>query len=371
MVMSGADVDALDLVGVKLEGASDALRRKADRLSADLHAAPWSGINAEMFRQRFDSEHYRAIYQAAKFLDDAYETMRRNADEQRVASGLGPASIGHELQVAVGRLPHEIHDAIDAVWRWLFPPNYLRPHEHQIPRWIPDWPLRPRWPHSWKRPCIPSPVQPWFIGMAVGGGIAGLLPTLIPGARTPQLQGPRTLPQPIAPNQPAPPAERMPQPIAPNQPVPRAERMPEPIPAPAQHEAGPANPPAAGQPPAGARSYSFNPFAKNFSDQCTYYAEERMHSQTGRFMQVTGNAYQWADQARGAGWTVGSAARVNSVVVFPKGAFGSSVGHVGWVAAVAGNRVRIQDYNWNWSGAHVSDHWVTIPSGTQFIYSDR
>ena len=71
------------------------------------------------------------------------------------------------------------------------------------------------------------------------------------------------------------------------------------------------------------------------------------------------------------GWTVGTAAAVNAVAVFPAGAFGSSVGHVAWVIGLGTGTLYIQDYNWNWVGAHVTTHWVSIPSGTQFIYSDR
>lgn len=126
-----------------------------------------------------------------------------------------------------------------------------------------------------------------------------------------------------------------------------------------------------GYPPASARDIGYNPFAANYSNQCTYYAEERMHQATGKYMPVYGNAYQWATQAAAGGWTVGTAAAVNSVVVFPAGSFSSSVGHVAWVVAISGNQLRIQDYNWNWVGAHVTDHWVTIPAGTHYIYSDR
>lgn len=123
--------------------------------------------------------------------------------------------------------------------------------------------------------------------------------------------------------------------------------------------------------PASARNIGYNPFAASFSNQCTYYAEQRMANHTGRYMPVYGHAYQWAAQARSGGWTVGSAPAVNSVVVFPAGSFGSSNGHVAWVVAVSGNSLRIQDYNWNWVGARVTDHWVTAPGGTQYIYSDR
>jgi surface antigen len=123
--------------------------------------------------------------------------------------------------------------------------------------------------------------------------------------------------------------------------------------------------------PAGARNIGYNPFAAHYSNQCTYYAEERMHSQTARYMPVYGNAYQWAGQARTGGWTVGTTAAVNAVAVFPAGAFGSSVGHVAWVIGLGTGTLYIQDYNWNWVGAHVTTHWVSIPAGTQYIYSNR
>lgn len=118
-------------------------------------------------------------------------------------------------------------------------------------------------------------------------------------------------------------------------------------------------------------SVGSNPYAAYSSDQCTYYAEEKMHEETGLWMPLFGDAWRWADGARRAGWTVTSTPVVRSVAVFPKGAFGSSVGHVAWVEAVSGGRVRITDFNWNGQGAQVTDHWVNIPDGSSFIRSDR
>lgn len=126
-----------------------------------------------------------------------------------------------------------------------------------------------------------------------------------------------------------------------------------------------------GRPPASARNIGYNPFAAHYSNQCTYYAEQRMAQQTGMYMPVTGNAYQWADQARAGGWTVGSSPAVNSVVVLPRGSFGSQYGHVAWVINISGGQLQVQDYNWNWVGAIVTTHWLTPPSGTSYIYSDR
>jgi surface antigen len=123
--------------------------------------------------------------------------------------------------------------------------------------------------------------------------------------------------------------------------------------------------------PSSAQSISYNPFAASYSDQCTYYAEQRMKGFTGLYMPVYGNAYQWAAQAKAAGWHVSTAPALNSVAVFPAGAFGSSVGHVGWVVDYTATTLRIQDYNWNFKGAVVTDHWVSIPVGTQYVYGDR
>jgi len=123
--------------------------------------------------------------------------------------------------------------------------------------------------------------------------------------------------------------------------------------------------------PASATSISYNPFAQQYWDQCTYYAELKMHDYTGLYMPVYGNAYQWASQAANAGWHVSAAPALNSVVVFPAGAFGSSVGHVAWVIDYTATSLRILDYNWNYKGATITDHWVSIPAGTQYIYGDR
>lgn len=133
----------------------------------------------------------------------------------------------------------------------------------------------------------------------------------------------------------------------------------------------PPPPPPPGRPPASAQNIGYNPYAANYSNQCTYYAEQRMANQTGMYMPVYGHAYQFASQASAGGWTVGTTPLPNSVAVFPAGSFGSSVGHVGWVVQVSGSQVRIQDYNWGFIGAVVTDHWVTIPAGSRFIYSDR
>ncbi len=51
--------------------------------------------------------------------------------------------------------------------------------------------------------------------------------------------------------------------------------------------------------------------------------------------------------------------------------FSSTASAQGWVVGIGNGTVRILDYNWNGRAGQVTDHWVTIPSGTRFVYSDR
>jgi surface antigen len=124
-------------------------------------------------------------------------------------------------------------------------------------------------------------------------------------------------------------------------------------------------------PPAGARTFAANPYTGIYKGQCTDYALERMHQQTGRYPAIRGDAWEWGGLARQAGWTVGTQAAVNSLAVFPRNAFSSPPGHVGWVEDVRNNQLRITDYNWNHRVGQITDHWVTVPAGTVYIYSDR
>ena len=74
-----------------------------------------------------------------------------------------------------------------------------------------------------------------------------------------------------------------------------------------------------------------NPFAfSTYGDHCTYYAESRMAQQTGKFMVVYGQPYQWAAQARLGGWTMGSKPEVNAVAVFPRNGLGLLEATSGW-----------------------------------------
>lgn len=86
MTISGADADALDALAGDVESAAHRLRRSQAKLGSAIHSSPWSGGNAERFRERWDSEYRRSMLAAAAFLDAAGEGLQRNADEQRDAS---------------------------------------------------------------------------------------------------------------------------------------------------------------------------------------------------------------------------------------------------------------------------------------------
>jgi surface antigen len=137
--------------------------------------------------------------------------------------------------------------------------------------------------------------------------------------------------------------------------------------------------------PAGNRQrWSYNVFRPKYGDQCTAYALDRMHDATGLWMKVQGNAGQWADQARTAGWSGGKAPQVNSVVVMQyangfrysvRNDNGSTysthiggVGHVAWVERVDGDWVYVHDQNW--IPGKIGSRWIKWRDApVDFIYS--
>ncbi len=88
-----------------------------------------------------------------------------------------------------------------------------------------------------------------------------------------------------------------------------------------------------------------NPFP---SGQCTFGADELVHDMMVNdpgnypaghdYIDIWGNADQWASSAASNGWTVTNTPRLDSVVVFQPGVQGAeSLGHVALVTAVYGN----------------------------------
>jgi surface antigen len=121
-----------------------------------------------------------------------------------------------------------------------------------------------------------------------------------------------------------------------------------------------------------------------YGDQCTSYALDRMHESTGLWMAVTGNANDWAGEARRAGWDVGDKPAAESVIIMPPAPgykysiFESSglsyetpmhpFGHVAWVEEVDGDWVFIKDQNWR--SGQIGERWVQVKESPMlFIYS--
>lgn len=67
---------------------------------------------------------------------------------------------------------------------------------------------------------------------------------------------------------------------------------------------------------------------------CTWGAAEQWKRRTGTYPGWIGNAFQWDENARAAGWWVSPVPHARAVVVFEAGADYGSLGHVGYVTSV-------------------------------------
>jgi surface antigen len=87
-----------------------------------------------------------------------------------------------------------------------------------------------------------------------------------------------------------------------------------------------------------------NPLA-GYEGYCTWGAQEQIHNHTGYYVRaLTGNAEDWANEARAAGWTVVGEPQPHSVAVFSSALVGG-VGHVAWVDGVNGRNISITEMN--------------------------
>ncbi len=99
--------------------------------------------------------------------------------------------------------------------------------------------------------------------------------------------------------------------------------------------------------------------------QCTYYAK----SQRPDIGNHWGNARMWAAVARSKGYSVGSTPRVGDVVVFGRYVQNfSPYGHVGIVAAVAGNRFKVISMWGNEANGRIHVNWNYTGAGVSFIH---
>jgi surface antigen len=87
------------------------------------------------------------------------------------------------------------------------------------------------------------------------------------------------------------------------------------------------------------------------------------------FIDVSGNADQWAASAAANGWTVVSSVHLDSIVVFQPGVQGAdrTYGHVAWVTAVYSNGTfQIEEMNAT-AGPNYDFRTVSVASGESFI----
>lgn len=107
--------------------------------------------------------------------------------------------------------------------------------------------------------------------------------------------------------------------------------------------------------------------------ECTYWANLRYHALTGNWVTWIGNAYQWAEGARLAGWNVSSSPHIPSIVVLMPGVEGAGgYGHVA-VAEKLVNSTTVYASNMNYyvNGGGwdiVSYYDFTAGSGVYFIW---
>ncbi|ORX14283.1 hypothetical protein AWC27_20355 [Mycobacterium szulgai] len=88
----------------------------------------------------------------------------------------------------------------------------------------------------------------------------------------------------------------------------------------------------------------YNPLG-GYEGYCTWGAQEQIHVHAGYYVRaLTGNAEDWASQAKAAGWTVVGEAQTRSIAVYSSSLVGG-VGHVAWVEAVDGGDVTITEMN--------------------------
>jgi surface antigen len=87
-----------------------------------------------------------------------------------------------------------------------------------------------------------------------------------------------------------------------------------------------------------------NPLS-GYEGYCTWGAQEQIRVHAGYYVKaLTGNAEDWANQAKAAGWTVVGEAQPRSIAVYSSSLVGG-VGHVAWVDAVNGGDITITEMN--------------------------
>lgn len=116
MALIGADPDQLEELARQVLAMAGTLGRAQSSLNGQLRHAPWRGAAADRFRQDWAARYSPAMLRAAAALREAEAALRRNAQEQRVASGdrisasapvSGVGSLYHQAQSKVAGVEHK------------------------------------------------------------------------------------------------------------------------------------------------------------------------------------------------------------------------------------------------------------------------
>lgn len=186
--MVGADPEELERASEKLATAGNNMALRSRRISAALDATPWHGGNADRFRHEFAGVHAKALAEAARFLQEAHQTLLRQAAEQRRASEGGSERTRDELGKRKARLIEwpepprwliPVKPGLPRLPRHFFPDNWLVPMPMPWNPFGPGGIFRPIGRHPWLPvpfvpnpwpPRVPLPIQPhdWMRDVTVG-----------------------------------------------------------------------------------------------------------------------------------------------------------------------------------------------------------
>ena len=76
--------------------------------------------------------------------------------------------------------------------------------------------------------------------------------------------------------------------------------------------------------------------------RCTYYAWQQAYDNTGVALPMLGNGCQWYNNAKNAGYSVGTTAKAKSIAVWGS-CSNNSYGHVAYVVSVNGNKMTVNE----------------------------
>lgn len=84
--MLGADVDALDALGKKLEEVAQQVDQAKQQVGTQLQAVEWKGQDADKFKQDWESTGTKNLQQVVELLRRTGEVVKKQAQDQRSAS---------------------------------------------------------------------------------------------------------------------------------------------------------------------------------------------------------------------------------------------------------------------------------------------